>query len=522
MGSKRKKGKELSVSAPKERAGYFRENRSQFLKTWRPALRETSDDIGQAWYDSAARAVESLQNSGFIAGVADVCTAQIVGSGLNVAVRPDFEALGWTEEFARNWSGRVESRWYSYSSNPQECDAAGRMTHGQMQQAVIRSWLAFGETFALLPMFRRPSGSTLSKIALLPPSRLVMESDGQNLVQGVRVDRWGAPLAYKVRVKDTDLMSWRDVEYRAFDRDGRYLVAHIFDPLTCAPRGISPLAPVIKVLRQVDQYADATLTSAMIQTIFAATVKTGLMGDAAFAGLRTADDQKEVVDLDGFAEAKIDWYENAKIDLFQHGRIGHLMPGDELEFHASQQSSQNYDGFMAWLIREIARCAGVTYESATGDYRGATYSSVRMATAEQWNIVLQRRSNIAVPFCQITYQNWLEEEIGSGRIEFPGGLDAFYANRVAATGALWTGPARPQADDLKTARAHEVLHKLGVTTWQQICADYGLDWREVADQRAAEKEYALSKGLPDPHIYPESKAQATGTEDRTDDPSFAG
>lgn len=521
MGSKHKKrrGHDLAVRAPEQRAQFFRDGKSPFLTSWRPALRETSEDVASAWTEAAARGIESLQNSGFMAGVADVNVSQIVGSGLTLAARPDVQALGWTESEGSTWSEIVERRWRSYAKTPRAVDAGSRYTHGQLQQIVIRSWMAYGEVAANLPFVQRP-GTPLSKISLIPPSRISRESDGFSLTQGVYTDAWGAPTGYKVKTKTN--LGWVDVTYPAFDADGRHRFLHIFDPMLASPRGISPFAPILKVLRQIDQYADATLTSALIQTIFAATIKTNLMGDAAFAGLRTEADQKDVVDLGGFASVKADWYEDAKIDLFQHGRVGHLMPGDELEFHAAKHPSQTYDSFMSWLIREIAACAGVTYESATGDYRGATYSSVRMATAEKWNIVLARRSNIAEPFCQVTYQNWLEEEIGTGRIPFPGGVNAYIENKAAAAAAIWTGPPRPQADDLKTARAHEVLFKLGVSTFQSVCGEYGQDWKEVQDQRARERDYALSLGLPDPHIFPETRVAPTGTEDKTDDPSYAG
>lgn len=520
MGSKRKERERAKLTRPAQNAGYFRGNKSQFLSNWRPALRENAEDVSQAWVEAASRGIESLQNSGFMAGVADTNVSQIVGSGLKLAVRPDYETLGMTASEGQAWGNDVERRWNAYANNPRAVDAGGRWTHGQLQQIVVRSWMAYGESCGHLPMIDR-IGTASSKALLIPPSRIVNASDGQSLQQGVITDAYGAPVGYRVRTKDA-FRAWRDVDYRAFDADGRHLFFHVFDPMLATTRGISPFAPILKVLRQVDQYADATLTSALLQTIFAATIKTSLMGDAAFAGLRTEADQKDVVDLDGFAEAKADWYESAKVDLFTHGRIGHLMPGDELEFHSAQHPSQTYDSFMGWLIREIAACAGVTYESATGDYRSATYSSVRMATAEKWGIVMSRRANIPIPFCQITYQNWLEEQIGIGSIPFPGGLYGFLANKAAACGSIWTGPPRPQADDLKTARAHETLHKMGATTLQEVSADYGQDWKEVMDQRARERDYALSLGLPDPHIYPESKSGPTGTEDKTDDPSYVG
>ena len=45
------------------------------------------------------------------------------------------------------------------------------------------------------------------------------------------------------------------------------------------------------------------------------------------------------------------------------------------------------------------------------------------------------------------------EEIGEGRIPFKGGYEAFEANRDRVSWAQWQGPAKPSADDLKSAKA---------------------------------------------------------------------
>jgi capsid protein len=87
---------------------------------------------------------------------------------------------------------------------------------------------------------------------------------------------------------------------------------------------------------------------------------------------------------------------------------------------------------------------GLTYESATADYTNATYSSVRMASGEIFQITLYRRAHILGPFCTAVYEAWLEEEIETGGIPFPGGYPAFLANRTAACRADWRGTPKPR------------------------------------------------------------------------------
>lgn len=498
-------------------AAFFKGEASPFLVGWNPQLREAQQDVTASWAKAAARAIESVQNSGFMAGIVEVASGGVVGAGLRMASRPDAVALGWTPEKASEWARKVETRFRSWAENPMECDAAGQMTLGMMQQAAFASYMAYGEVFALLPMLRRTGVESRTKVSMLLPSRLANYNDElAGWVQGVKVDGWGLPLAYKVREKDA-LLGWKERDISARDRDGRPNVLLLKDPSVGVTRGISPFAPVLKVTRQVDQYADATLTSALIQTIFAATIKSNIQGLAAFDGLMTNGDTG-ALNLDVYGTKKGEWYAGAKIDLSQHGRIAHLFPNDELEFTEAKQPGSNFDHFMGWLLREIARGAGVTYESATGDYRGATYSSVRMAGAVEWLTVMRRRTNIVMPFCKAVFEAWLEEEIGTGRIEFDGGYENYLRNKAAASRSTWTGPARPQADDFKTARAYEVRKDMSATTLAEISEEYGRDWDDDMRQRKAENDLADELGLPRPWAPVDMLETPEGQELALDEP----
>jgi len=507
-----------AVQRPRAGAGYFRNNVSPFLSSWRPVLRDRQDDIAVSYRESASRAVDMLQNSGFIAGAVEQSTAFVNGESLHLNAAPDLAILGWAPGDAQKWARDVEAKFIAWANSPIDCDASGKMTLGQMGQVQYASYLAYGEHLALAPIIRRREGAVPTKIMVLPPHRLSGKTDdlrgvfngyradryglsyAENIVNGVEIDRYGMPVAYWFDSKAA-LAVEKEIRIRGSDRDGRRQVIHVITPGPAVTRGISPLAPVLKVCRQLDQYWDATITAALLQTIFAAVVKTNATGIEAFEGLMTPGDQElasGALDLDRLAGAKADWYDAAKIDLFTHGKVAHLFPNDELEFKEAKAPGSQFDPTMKWLLFEISRACGLTYEDTSGDYRSATYSSVRAASSANWGVVTTRRSNMAAPFYQQAYESWLEDAIGVGMVTIPGGLANFYANKPAICSAYWSGPAKPQADDFKAANAHKVLYSLGVTTLQQICGEYGRDWESVLEQRKREREYAISLGLPDP------------------------
>lgn len=485
----------------KATASWMRDSSAGYLSSWRPTLRDAQDDVRQSWTMAAARSVDALHNSGWLAGAIDQASADTIGTGLRLNAKPDAEGLGWDDEFTQEWCRRVERRWRAWAGNPLECDARGKRTIADLTDAAVKQHYAFGEVTALLPEIARNHSRSKLKVMMISPHRLSTETrEDLRLVQGVQVDGNGLPVAYRFRRRINGIETDLDVKARA--SSGRQQVVHVFDGTPDQVRGISPLTPVLKVMRQYDQLADATLTAALIQTIIAATLKSQSMSDEAFEGMMAASDAQsgEVPEgVQAFMEARAEWMQNTSIDLGTHGRIASLFPGDEFELHSAKHPSDNYLAFSRNLLREIARCIGMTYESMTGDNEGATYSSVRMSTSSIWFVTLRRRQRIAIPFVQSIYAAWLEEEIRDGRIAFPGGYKAFLANKLEVLQAEWFGPAKPTADDFKTAKAQSERLENGTTSLAYETADYGLDVETVMEQRAYERRLAERYGLPDPY-----------------------
>jgi hypothetical protein len=143
---------------PRPAARYMAsEGISPFLHSWRPALREPAADVMSSYQLAAARAIETIQNSGWISGGIEQAIASTIGTGLRLAAKPDEKALGWSPDMASEWARQVESRWENYASRPIECDVRGESTLGKMTAQALRSYFAYGEITAALP-YRRHSG----------------------------------------------------------------------------------------------------------------------------------------------------------------------------------------------------------------------------------------------------------------------------------------------------------------------------------------------------------------------------
>ena len=255
-------------------------------------------------------------------------------------------------------------------------------------------------------------------------------------MQGVVLDADGAPVTYCIDNFDANNPGVvEEKEVRARDRYGRLVVIHVHNSPPTVVRGISPMAPAIQVVRQYDQLANATLTAALIQAIFAATIESDAPTEQLLGALQDEDEQATPAngggqageaggDFSRFMAARAQWYNHTKFDLGRVGKIMHVFPGEKLNFLRSEHPNSNYKPFAKSLLQEVARCLGITYEQLTGDREGATYSSERMGGAEIWLINQHRRQHIAGRFMQIAYESWLEEDIELGETEVPGGIEA--------------------------------------------------------------------------------------------------
>ncbi len=491
-------GRMFSTPAPgraRPGAAYMRNEHSPVFGDWYPILRDPREDVRAAYWRAAARTIDMVHNSGWIAGVVNKGGAAIMGDGLRLSAKPDADALGWTQADAADWARRVERRFELWASTPIECDASGKADLHKLARSALRQWFATGEYLQWMRFIRRPQSETGTKIHLVPSHRLTQESNGVDLFQGVRIDRDGLPRGYRLRLTTPIMETGQITEVAARDAGNRPVLHHGFDGDVGQMRGISVFAPVLQVLRQYDQLSNATLTAALLQSIFSATV-TSPSPTADILGAFEDDGGKDD-EFTGWMTARAGWYDRTKIDLGGMGRLAHLFPGEKLEFNRSETPNANYEPFARFLLREIAACGGFTAEDMTGDYIGATYSSIRMSTTTNWPIQLWRRRHVAAPFYQTAFECWLEEDIERGLTPFPGGLAAFVANRAAATRGDWRGPAKPQADDMKFAGATKILRDLGVMSDETICAEMGRDWEDVYEQRAREKAARQRLGLPE-------------------------
>lgn len=488
-------------------ASYFRAGKSSVIHGWNPALRSAEDDVRVSWRTAAARAVDTIHNSGLISGAIDQICTDTVGTGLRLSSTPDRELLGWSDEARMKWSSQVEKRWDEWSNNPHECDMRGRMTIGEMTEQALRWHVAFGEYTSFFYKDEIQGAESKLKVYMVSPDKLSTETNEQaNLKQGVFVNDFGRALGYRFLKKNSRYAN-DYVDYKAFDQFGRRQVLHKFCGDAMSARGITPMAPALKAIKHCIEHSDATFITSLMQTIMAATITSPQFSDDALQAFKSdtplIDTKIKEPDVFGsmqpYMDAMLDWSSRSSIDFSEHGKIVHLFPGDEFKFNTPNAPGNNYIDLFNSFLREISRCLGVSFSSCSNDHTNATYSSVRMENATVWPVALLRRKRVAEPLVSNAFCQLLEEDVAYGRIYYPGGYRRFLKQKHAACKHKLHGPAKPTADDKKSSDAQTTRLENGTTSLSMECAEAGIDFETMIEEKVREEAIYKKHGWEYPY-----------------------
>lgn len=461
------------------------------FKHWNPLL-ESAD--GELLYETdtiAARAYDLERNNGIAGGAVRTKVDNVVGTGLRLAARPDYRALGRDKQWATDWARITESKWRSFSDNT-DFDAARQLTFGAMTAMQMRVCLISGDALALpqwLP--DRPGAKWATAIQAIDSARLSNaygQINSPTIRDGIEINAFGEPLAYWIRNSHPgDVYGFLQgdpgfTRVPARTSFGRRRVIHLYEKLRPGQsRGKSIFTRVMAAFRMLDHYQRTELQSTVANSLIAAFIKTTMNGE-------------QIADM--FGGSKAYCAERAGWDVkLQGSSIIPLFPGDELQAFNPGRPNTAYAAFVEAVLRYISTGLNIPYELLMKDFSKSNYSSARAAMLEAWRYFMAQREWLVTYWCDPIYELWLEEAVQRGEIEAPD----FYENRTAYCACRWIGPGRGWVDPLKEAQAAAARIKGGISTLERELAEQGLDLEETLEQQAMENAMAEELGLPPIH-----------------------
>lgn len=433
------------------------------------------------------------------AGVQKV-TDLLVGGGLRLSSRLDYEALGLEPDEGRVLRSAIEREWRNFANDPLfRCDAARKLMMTGIEALLSKQWRGDGEMLAALEWHPEFGGRYATCVRVIDPDRLSNPNgapDTDELRSGVAYDAdTGAPIGYHIQ-KGHPGDIFRVGGRRSHEWDylpratawGRPIVIHAFEPdRPDQARGVPDLVAALSKQKMLSRFTDSEIQSATINAMFAAFITSGF-DPATVSGMLSADD------IVKWNKERVGHYGQQPV-VVAGSRIPILPPGDTIAMNASPRQTAAFDAFTTVFLREFALVLGLSYEQFAMDFSKTNYSSARAALNEVWRFVVARRDFFTGHVMTPVLLALLEEAFARGYLTVSAGAPSLYEMPAAYVAANWIGPGRGYIDPVKEAQASQMRRQNLTSTLQDECAEQGRDWEEVLDQTAREKQRLDELGL---------------------------
>jgi lambda family phage portal protein len=504
---------------------------TQEMGDWLPWIRSPDSEINLYRDRMVARSRDLIRNDGWAAGGITRILDNTIGASLRLSANPDYRALAaltgvkafdsaWAEEFRR----AIEAIWRGYSEDLGRYNDVNRMlTISQQMRLGLRHKLIDGDslfvTYWMPERIGRGRATYATSFLLIDPDRLsnpYQMIDSKNLRGGVEIDDNGVPIAYHIRKAEqndwynsAESMIWERVERE--DHDGWMRVIHDFEHDRAGQhRGIGIFTPVLSRFKMLARYYGVELQAATIAATFGTYVTSpydpALVQDA-------LDGDSE---LNNYQNLRNEWSKERPA-MLNGARVPTLAPGEEIKSVAAAHPHSGFGDFAHEMMRTFAAAAGLSAEQVTQDWSSTNYSSARAALLESWKTLTRRLNEFKTATATPMYACFLHEAMDRGDLPLPRNAPDYIDARTHYARCDWLGVARGWVDPVKEKQGAILGMDGALSTLKKECAEQGLDYEEVIQQRAVEIKQFREAGLPPPNWYgndamnaatPEEEAQA--------------
>jgi len=299
--------------------------------------------------------------------------------------------------------------------------------------------------------------------------------NGNIVKMGIEYDKWRKPIAYYIKRRRNDNVhnqyniSGDNERIPAKTITGEPVMFHLYIKQRAdQSRGLSWLLPAMYRFKMLTGYEEAALVNAR--------------ASAAKMGFFTHESPQQ------YRGDSTDDAGNP-IKSVEPGQF-EILP-DNMKFipYDPKYPSDQHEAFKKSNTEAIASALDVDYASLTTDLSNVNYSSIRAGlidTRDRYkklqNIIIER---FLKPVSKAWY-NWSESVMLIRIAE---------AKRYRAFAPQFQGVRWDWVDPAKDVKAKVEAINNGLDTLKNVCAEKGMDWRDVLEQRKREKELMDEYGL---------------------------
>lgn len=346
-------------------------------------------------------------------------------------------------------------------------DATGRLSFADACELLAGCLVTDGEV--IVRLVKGYPTRTRFAVQFIDPDQLDetyfdVLANGNRVVMGVEVNPWGKPVAYHI---------WNGHPSDTYNRDltreriPAAQIRHLF--ITERPgqiRGIPWTISSGTRLQMLAGFEEAHLV-------------------ACRTGASKMGFYKQVDGLfDGEKDGEGNFVQDAEPGTFE------LLPqGVELQEWNPAFPAQSFDEFMRRTLKGLAAGLGVSYHSLAADLSDVNYSSARTGELADRDVWRRIQRLIIEGFCLPVFEDWLRMALLTREVELPvDRFDKYNAPRFFGRGWAWVDP-------LKDEKANTEALSNNTTTRSRILAEQGVDFEEILEERAREKELAAQYGI---------------------------
>jgi lambda family phage portal protein len=488
----------------------------QHMAAWTPGLYSADGELNPYRDRIVSRVRDMVRNDGWASGAVTRIVDNAVGPNLRPLSKPDYRYLAhytgnaafdavWAKEFGR----AVDANWRTWANDEQlYCDAARNQTFGQLMRTAFRHKIVDGDALAIMLWLPRRVGKGRARYAttvqLVDPDRLSNPQqlfDSATMRGGVEIEEdTQAAVAYHIR--KAHMGDWwsaaKSVTWERVPREtkwGRHIVVHDFDGdrATQHRGGAGIFAPVLQRLKMLAKYDGVELDAAVINAIFAAYV------ESPFDPELVKDALSDGEEINAYQQGRSEFHDQAPL-MLGGARIPVVYPGEEIKAIAPARPNGNFAAFEGAVLRNVASGLGLSDQQVSNNYGSVNYSSARAALLEAWKTLNRRRDDFSHSFAGPVRTSWLEESMAVDDLPLPRGVvpEDFAECRGAYSRCRWLGPPMGWVDPVAERTGVLLGMDAALGTLEEACAEQGLDYEEVLEQRAAEIHMFKELGIPVP------------------------
>lgn len=425
----------------------------------------TAEQVNQGSRDTVrARARDLERNSDIAEAIIGPFERNVVGTGIMVQAK--VKKSDGLEDDALNM--KIEAVWNRWKRK-ESCDITGQQSFEELQAMAIRRLKVDGGIIFVKCYTKDGFKLQAREVDDLDTSLQTIAIPGKKrVIGGIELDEYNKPTAYHLKKFTPDGFYTGES-----DRIEANRIIYLWKKdRPSQVREMSQLAKTLPRVRDVNEFVEALSVKERILACLSVFITKNNPGSV---GRNKTTDPKN----------------NYPIQTVSPGMIHHLQPGESIEAVSPSGTSNGAKDFVSTQQRLAGSGQGLSYEAVSRDMSQVNYSSARQGLLEDQITYEMLQKFLIEHFCREVYEEVIAEAVLSGKLKI---LD-FSQNKEKYLEHQWISPGWSWIDPLKEVKANQTALDSGQDTLSRICAERGLDWREVMKQRAREKKLADELGI---------------------------